>query len=305
MRQRIYRYFIKVLSSFLLFILFISILYISIRVIPGDPITALYGETRPDPNVRSSLEKMLGLDKPLYIQILSYISRVFRGDLGRSIYYGIPVSVLIINRLFSSAILATVSTIVMILLCISAIYLEFVLRRYRNVLKVISALSASMPTLGWGSLLIAISIYLGIPIGFGSIVGPLITLSIVGFGFFYRYLRASIINIFNEHYIEFYHTMGFSQQRIVFIAMRIALPKFLTALLYRAGLIMTSAIVVETLFQYPGMGSLFSLALQSRDYPVLIGWGVTAIAISIALYIAIDILHSVLDPRVGSYESLH
>jgi len=89
------------------------------------------------------------------------------------------------------------------------------------------------------------------------------------------------------------------------MAMRIALPKFLTALLYRAGLIMTSAIVVETLFQYPGMGSLFSLALQSRDYPVLIGWGVTAIAISIALCIAIDILHSVLDPRVGSYESLH
>ncbi len=298
----IYYVVIKVVRAFLILIFSISLIYITARSIPGDVITVLYGENIPDPVTRAQLEKALGLDMPLYIQLLSYFSRILRGDLGKSLYHGLSVSELIAQHLYASFILAILSSILMIILSLIATYIELVLGWGSKLLLVLSSASASLPTLGWGSILLIISIYIGLKISIGSIVGPLITLTIVGFGFFYRYLRAIMLNVMNNDFITMYIAMGISRRRIFLKVFRIALPEFLTVLLYRFGLILFSAIVVESLFRYPGMGSLFVLAIQSRDYPLLIGWSVVASITAISINTVIDIAHVVLDPRVKTYE---
>jgi len=277
-------------------------MYVAVRSIPGDPVTVLYGESAPDPVSRAQLEKALGLDAPLLVQILNYISRLLRGDMGRSIYHGVYVSDLIASRIVNSLILAAASSAIMVLLTFAATFVEFVIGRGSKVLALISSVSASLPTLGWGSIVLAVSIYSGLRVPIGSIVGPLIVLSVVGFGFFYRYLRAALVKTLASDAIITYRAVGCSEWKLFVEAFRIALPEFLSVVLYRFGLILFSAVVVESVFQYPGMGSLFVLAIQSRDYPVLLGWGVVAAVVAVAVNTAVDIVHALLDPRVKLYE---
>jgi len=134
-------------------------MYLAVRSIPGDPVTVLYGESTPDPAVRAQLEKALGLDAPLPVQILNYFSRLLRGDMGRSIYHGVYVSDLIASRMVNSLILAAASSAIMVMLTFAAAFVEFVIGRGSRVLAIISSVSASLPTLGWGSIVLAVSIY--------------------------------------------------------------------------------------------------------------------------------------------------
>jgi len=277
-------------------------MYVAARSIPGDPITVLYGESAPDPASRAQLEKALGLDAPLPVQILNYISRLLRGDMGRSIYHGVYVSDLIASRIVNSLILAAASSAIMVLLTFAAAFVEFVIGRGSKALALISSVSASLPTLGWSSIVLAVSIYSGLRVPIGSIMGPLIVLSVVGFGFFYRYLRSMLAKTLASDAITTYRALGCPKWKLFVEALRIALPEFLSVVLYRFGLILFSAVVVESVFQYPGMGSLFVLAIQSRDYPVLLGWGVVAAVVAVAVNTAVDMVHAFLDPRVKLYE---
>ncbi len=292
----------RVALYFSILIISISAIYIALRTIPGDPITVLYGEYVPSHDVRISLEHSLGLDKPMYIQILIHIKRVFLGDLGSSIYYGVPVINLIMERLKASLTLALLSTAISMALCLASAYMEFALGRGRRILITISSISPSLPTLGWGSLLLAASIYMGLPIKLGDIAPPLIVLTIIGFGFLYRYLRASLIELYEEDFVEMYRSMGYGLKRIFVNLLRLALPHLTTILLYRAGLITISAITVETLFRYPGLGTLLAQALESRDYPIIIGWTFAATTIVVVLMAIADLIHIALDPRVGRHE---
>jgi len=292
----------KLAKAFSILLISISLMYVAVRSIPGDPVTVLYGESAPDPAARAQLEKALGLDAPLPVQIFNYFSRLLRGDMGRSIYHGVYVSDLIAGRIVNSLILAAASSVIMVLLTFAAAFVEFVIGRGSKVLAIISSVSASLPTLGWGSIVLAVSIYSGLRVPIGSIVGPLIVLSVVGFGFFYRYLRAMLVKTLASDAIITYRALGCPEWKLFAEALRIALPEFLSVVLYRFGLILFSAVVVESVFQYPGMGSLFVLAIQSRDYPVLLGWGVVAAVVAVAVNTAVDIVHAFLDPRVKLYE---
>jgi len=294
--------FKRALRAFTVLTISISLIYISARAIPGDPITVLYGENIPDPLLRLQLENALGLNSPLHVQLLTYFSKLLRGDMGRSLYHGVYVFDVIVNRLYASLLLALASTALTTISSFIATYLELTLKRGSRTLSILSSLSASLPTLGWGSILLALSIYVGFKIPLGTIYGPLLVLSFVGFGFSYRYLRASMLRALEGGFILTYRALGFSPARVFMKAFRTSFPELLTVTLYRFGLILSSAVVVESLFQYPGMGSLFVLALQSRDYPLLIGWSVVAASVAVAVNLLTDVAHAILDPRVKLYE---
>jgi len=274
-----------------------AVLYSVARLFPGDPITVLYGETAPSPDIRKLLEARLWLDKPIYAQLLLYWKRLFTGDWGVSIFSGEPVLTLILRRYINSLALALATTITTTALCVLLVYLSTV-KGYDKIFTQLATVSTSMPAVLWGIVLMLILALLKMPIPFGSIVMPLATLTIAGVGIFYTILKNLIEKAFSEPFIEMYRAVGMSRARLFIRALHYAMPVYVTAVLYRLGLIVAGAIATETLFSYPGMGKLLVDAFSSRDYPVLLGWSAMISSTLALLNIFGDLLHMYIDPRI-------
>ena len=288
----------KMLRYLIVFLIASAIIYAVARLFPGDPITVLYGENPPSEECRKYLASSLALDKPLHMQILLYWRRVFVGDWGKSIFFGEPVASVILRRLLNSLALATLSTVTTTAICIAMAYLSFVYR-HKTLCDAASAISASMPAAIWGVVVMSITVLLGGRVEFGSVLYPLATLTVAGVGIFYGILQGILAKVYEEPFISMYIAMGFSKSRIFLKALRYALPVYLSAILYRAGLIVAGAVATETIFGYPGMGKLLIDAFHSRDYPMLIGWAFT-VSLVVAFLTALgDALHSYLDPRAS------
>ncbi len=287
----------KVFIYSILFIAILSFIYVLARFIPGDPITVLYGEVAGDIVSRKFLEHQLGFDKPIYIQILMYIGNVFFGGWGKSIYTGESVALIVFRGFIASFKLAFLSTLLVFIFCIAMLYIEFVYSFNGRVLQFIALVLGSMPIVVWGAILLLFLILFK-----GSVVGditpPLILLTIAGIGVFYRLFRSAIEYGYQQPFVATYAMMGFSRRYVFLRVLRYSLPVALSTALYRFGLIIAGAIVAETMFMYPGMGFIFYTALLSRDYPVLIGWGVAISITLITINFVIDVIHSLLDPRV-------
>lgn len=285
----------------MLIILSITLIYFLARLIPGDPITILYGEMRVDENTKKMLEEKLGLGSPLHTQVAVFISRMLLGDWGKSIYINKNVASLIANGLWNSFKLATLSMALSLSLCIFLGYVDVVLFkncRSKSILNLVVILTSYIPTIIWSSMVLISLAMLRLPMIHGHPVPPLIVLTIAGLGVMYKIYRESIVYSLNQPFIQTYIALGYNKTKIYLKAVRYALPIFTSALLYRLGLILAGAVTVEKMFTYPGMGHLFAMAFASRDYPLLIGWGVTVTIILIVTYTLIDILHILLDPRV-------
>lgn len=291
----------KIFSSVILIIFSITLIYFLVRLIPGDPITILYGEMRVDENTKKTLEEKLGLNKPLHIQVALFISRIFLGDWGKSIYTNDSVLSIIIARLWNSFKLAILSTIILFLACIGLGYIELVFfknSRSRGLLTSATTLTSYIPTIIWSSIVLLVLILLRLPMIHGHLIPPLIALTIAGLGIMYKIYRESILYALNQPFIQTYVALGYSRARLYSKVIRYAFPIFISAFLYRLGLILAGSIAIETMFTYPGMGHLFTIAFASRDYPLLIGWGVSVTMVFVTVYTLIDILHALFDPRV-------
>ncbi|MCS7111469.1 MAG: ABC transporter permease [Ignisphaera sp.] len=292
----------KILIYTLLFLIIVAFLHVSARLIPGDPITVIYGEIAEDAAARYALERRLGLDKPVYMQLLMYIGNILSGNWGKSIYTGESVISLISRGFISSLKLALLSTVLVLAICSLLLYAEFVHSLSSRALQVATSLLSSMPTAMWGAVLILLLTWFKQPVIVGSILPPLIVLTIVGAGLLYKVFRSALEYSYQQPFVETYVMMGYSRRYIFLRALGYSVPTILSAVMYRAGLIIAGAIVAETMFMYPGMGFIFYTALSSRDYPVLIGWGVAVSVTLICINLAVDLLHSVIDPRVAGSE---
>jgi len=289
----------RLLIYIILFIAIVSSIYILAMFIPGDPITVLYGEMAEDENARNVLAHQLGLDRPIYIQLLSYIINIFVGNWGKSIYTGGNVLNMVFRSYIASMKLVFLSTLLIILICYLLLYIEFVYGLNNSILNTIASLFTSIPIAIWGSIILLLFAQLKLPLIFGDIMPPLLVLTLAGLGLFYRLFKSSIEYVYRQPFILTYMMMGFSKSVIFLKALRFSLPLTLSAILYRAGLIIAGAVVIETMFLYPGMGLTFTTALSSRDYPVLIGWGIIVSATLIVINFIVDVIHAILDPRVN------
>ncbi|MEM4745022.1 MAG: ABC transporter permease [Ignisphaera sp.] len=289
----------KVSLYTLLLVAVLSFIYLSARLIPGDPITVLYGETSGDASLRSVLEHQLGLDKPIHIQVLIYLQNIFTGNWGKSIYSGENVISIVSRGFIASLKLALLSSAFVAIISIALVYIEFVHNIYSNFIHIFTSLSSSIPTTVWSIVFLLLVARIGYPVVLGSILPPLVVLTVAGIGIFYRVLRSAIEYSFRQPFVDTYVVMGYSKNYLFLKMLRYSLPMIFSALLYRAGVIIAGAVATEVIFMYPGMGFVFYTALLSRDYPVLIGWGITVSIILILMNFIVDIIHSMLDPRVS------
>ncbi|HEX6894472.1 MAG TPA: nickel ABC transporter permease [Bryobacteraceae bacterium] len=286
--------------------LVVSIVFLLIHVVPGDPIVQMLGEGAPAGDI-AAMRHDNGFDLPLPQQYWRYWKGVLHGDLGRSIRYGERVSHLISQRYPFTLQLTLASLFIAILISIPA-GVRSAQRRGRwddKLLSVVSLFGLSFPNFALGPILILFfAIKLGwLPVsGTGTVahlVLPAITMGAAMAAILTRMVRTSMLEELGQDYIRTARAKGLSERAVVYRhALRNAMLPVLTVLGLQFGALLAGAIVTETIFSWPGIGRLTIQAIGNRDYYLVQGC-ILAIGLTYVLVnFFTDLLYSVANPRI-------
>lgn len=295
--------------------------FMIVHLAPGDPVNILVGEYGSTPEFRERVRREYGLDQPLPTQLVVYLRRVLRGDLGHSLYFNQPVIRLILERL-PATILLMASQLVFALAAGVSLGVAAARRPYSpldNASTAVALIGYSMPVFWSGLLLILLfSTTLGVLPSGGMIssreqvsglavvwdvlrhlILPAFTLGLVNLALYVRLTRASMLEVLSQDYMRTAWAKGLAERRVMrHHALRNALLPVVTITGIDLGRMIGGAVLTETVFAWPGVGTLTFTALQSRDYPVIVG---TFMLVSIGVILAnlfVDIMYGILDPRI-------
>ncbi len=315
-------YFARRLAQAVPVVLAVIILnFLIVHLAPGDPVNILVGEYGSTTEFRERVRREYGLDQPVLTQLAVYLQRVFRGDLGYSLYFNQPVIGLILQRL-PATVLLMASQLVFALVIGVSLGAAAAGRPYSpldNASTAVALVGYSMPVFWSGLLLILLfSTTLGLLPSGGmrsareEIAGlaaawdvlkhlllPAFTLGLVNLALYVRLTRASMLEVLSQDYVRTARAKGLSERRVTrHHALRNALLPVVTITGIDLGRMIGGAVLTETVFAWPGIGTLTFTALQTRDYPVIVG---TFMFVSIGVILAnllVDIMYCVLDPRI-------
>jgi ABC-type dipeptide/oligopeptide/nickel transport system permease component len=298
--------FARVLYTLPVIWLVVSVVFLLIHLVPGDPILQMLGEGAPAADVTAT-RHTYGLDVPLGQQYLHYWRGVLHGDLGPSLRFNQPVSSLIVRRYPYTLQLTVAALIVALLLSVPA-GVRSAQRRGRwddKLLSVVSLLGLSFPNFALGPILILFfAIELGLlPVsGSGTLahlVLPAITMGGALAAILTRMIRTSMLEELGQDYIRAARAKGLSERTVVYRhALRNAMLPVLTVVGLQFGALLAGAIVTETIFSWPGIGRLTIQAIGNRDYYLVQGC-ILAIGLTYVLVnFLTDLLYSVANPRI-------
>jgi peptide/nickel transport system permease protein len=286
--------------------LVVSIVFLLIHFVPGDPIQQMLGEGAASADIEAA-RHAYGLDVPLGTQYVNYWKGVLHGDLGPSLRFNQAVSSLIAQRYPYTLELTLASLLVAIALAIPAGVRS---ARHRNQLddrwiSVVSLFGLSFPSFALGPVLILVfSIELGLlPVsGSGSwlhLVLPAITMGGALAAILTRMVRTSMLEELGQDYIRTARAKGLPESTIVYRhALRNAMIPFVTVLGLQFGALLAGAIVTETIFSWPGIGRLTVQAIANRDYYLVQGC-ILAIGLTyVAVNFLTDFVYSIVNPRI-------
>lgn len=317
-----YKYFMKkIVQSLITIMIVLTLTFILFRVMPGDP-TAMFVKSGIDPSVAEKVKEDYGLNLPIYQQYFVYLKNIFRGDFGDSFSFRKPVMKVIGDRLPNTIILA---------LCAQTLAIGFGIifgmmaaaNRGKKIdvgLLGFSLFIYAIPAFWFGMVLIVIfGVKLDLVPLFGMmtpglrnvtklvyikdiakhLILPVLTLGLAIFGSYVMIMRSSLLDVFTEDYINTARAKGFDRRYII---RKHALPNamlpMVTVIATSIGFIVSGAIQTETVFTWPGIGTLMLKALVARDYPLLQGsFIITSFAVVTANFLA-DIVYMYIDPRI-------
>ena len=290
------------------------IIFVLVRVVPANPAVTIAGP-KADPETLAAIRKDLGLDDPLVVQYGRYVGRLVRGDLGRSYMTGRRVTDVIVERLPATAWLALTSLALGFFL---GLVLGIVTAARRGSLIDVAVLlgtliGLSIPTFWLGNLLIYEFSYrlkllpLG---GYGSggawwrpnplnLILPAITLAIVEFFFYTRFVHTNVGGTLASDYIRTARAKGAPPARLYFVhALRNALIPIVTLLGLDIAALMSGVVLTETVFNWPGLGRLAVQAVFNLDIPLVAGTVLFSAVLVLVANLVVDLLYGVIDPRV-------
>ncbi|MCK5666498.1 MAG: ABC transporter permease [Thiotrichaceae bacterium] len=298
--------FSRLLSTLTVVLGVITLIFLLIHMVPGDPVQAMLGETA-TPTDLESLRQALGLDQPLLTQWWLYMSNLLQGNLGDSLYSKEPIIDILIERFPATLELALAGLLVAVLLAlplgsIAALRKDSI---YDNGAMMFSLLGVSIPNFWLGPMLILLfSLTLGwLPVsgreGPLSLVLPAITLGTALAAILARMVRATLLEVLNEDYIRTARAKGLRESAIIIHhALRNASLPIITILGLQLGTLLGGAVITEIIFAWPGIGQLTIESIERRDYP-LVQACILVISLSYVLVNTLtDILYAWLDPRV-------
>ena len=291
-----------------------ALVFVIVRIVPGDPAAMMLGDIATPADV-AQLRAVLGLDRPLPIQFMIFMERIFVGDLGNSIFFNQPVARVMLDRVELTLLLTCMAVSLAVAIGIPVGIVSAV-RRGTTMDQALTAgamLAASLPSFWIGlTLMQYFAVDLGwLPVaGFGPpdsillerlryLVLPSIALGIPSSALVMRFTRSSMLDVLNEDYIRTARAKGLAPNRVILKhALRNALIPILTVIGLTIAVLMGGAIVTETVFALPGVGNLIVQAVLHRDYPVIQGALLAVSGVYVLLNLGIDLLYAVVDPRI-------
>jgi len=291
----------------------ICLLFAAVHVIPGDPATIVLG-TRATPEARARVEHEMGLDKPLAVQLLTFVGRVLQGDLGSDPWTQRSVVTIIMENLpytlvLIAAGLGWAALVGIPLGCYSAIRRNSWIDRLTGVLSVGTISIPSFVVAIYALLLFAIELDWFPVIGAGDqdslrdqiwhLVLPAFAVGLGWVGYLSRIVRASMLEVMGENHVRTARAFGLPEAKIVLhYALRIAILPTITLLSLAIGGLLSSAVFAENIFARPGIGKLIVDMANLHNYPVIQGAVLTTVALfAIAMPVS-DLIVAWLDPRV-------
>ncbi len=286
--------------------LVVSLVFLLIHLVPGDPILQMLGESAPATDIQAARHQY-GLDVPLGQQYIHYWKGALHGDLGPSVRFNQSVTSLIAQRYPYTLQLTVAALIVAILLSVPA-GVRSARRRDRwddRLLSVVSLFGLSFPNFALGPILILFfAINLGLlPVSgsgtFAHLVLPAITMGGALAAILTRMVRTSMLEELGQDYVRTARAKGLSEGTVVYRhALRNAMIPVITVLGLQFGALLAGAIVTETIFSWPGIGRLTIQAIGNRDYYLVQGC-ILAIGLTyVAVNFLTDLLYSVANPRI-------
>jgi peptide/nickel transport system permease protein len=286
--------------------LVVSVVFLLIHLVPGDPIQAMLGEGAAGADIQA-VRHAYGLDVPLPTQYVRYWSGVLHGDLGRSLRLNTPVKELVARAYPATLALALSAVLIAVLLSIPA-GVRSATHRNRwddRALSFLSLLGLSVPNFALGPVLILLfAIALDwLPVSgaesWRSIVLPAVTMGASLAAILTRMVRTSMLEELGQDYIRTARAKGLSERAVVYRhALRNALIPVVTVIGLQFGALLAGAIVTETIFAWPGIGRLTINAISNRDYALVQGCllciGLTYVAVNFLT----DLIYSALNPRI-------
>jgi len=288
--------------------------FILLRLAPGDPAAIMAGRNATE-EIIAGIREQLGLNEPLPVQFLQWLSDVFRGDFGTSIFSGRPVLELLAQRLEPTISLSILTLTLSVLVGVSF----GILAAWRagglvdRLLLIFSAFGYSVPVFVIGHLLVyllAISAgwlpvqgYASIADGLGSwlthLILPTVTLSVPYIAFVARIARASMLEVLTEDYMRTAAAKGASSYAMLFHhALKNAGVPILTVIGLSFAYLIGGIVLTETVFNIPGIGRLVVDAINNRDYPIIQSVLILTSGLYVLINLAVDLAYTMIDPRI-------
>ena len=290
------------------------VVFTLMHLTPGDPASVMLGRDA-TPEQKDALRERLGLNEPVPVQFVNWFGSALRLDFGDSLFIGKPVTQALLDRAEPTGLLALYSLTLSVLIAIpagviAATRANSVLDR---LLMVVSISGVAIPSFFFGILLILLfAVMLGwLPSGgyvdigddpiehFKYMLLPTLTLGFSAAGLLARLVRSTMLDVLNEDYVRTAYSKGLVERHVVVgHAFRNAMIPILTVIGISFAGMLGGAVVIETVFNIPGLGRLLVQSVTRRDIPVVQGAVMTVAAIEVLVMLFIDVLYVFVDPRI-------
>jgi peptide/nickel transport system permease protein len=282
------------------------LVFVILRVLPGDPAKMLLPEGAPQSAV-DELNRHLGLHEPLHVQYGLFLKSVFQGDFGQSFQYRAPALQVVTERLAATVQLALAALLITVGVGVSLGIVAAVRRgtRYDYASTILAVLGQSLPNFWLGIMLILL---FGVALrwlptsGFESwrhLILPAVTLAAFPLALVARLTRSSMLEILGRDFIRTGRAKGLAERAVILRhALRNAAVPLLTVLGLQIGTLLGGAVITESVFAWPGMGKLVVDAIFFRDFPVVQTVLILSATIFVVINLLVDLLYTVIDPRI-------
>lgn len=304
----------KLLGAFITLFCATLLIFILIRLAPGDPVKLLLGhpadvamsDTQAYDQKVAEMRGQLGLDQHVAAQYAAWLQRLLRLDLGTSIFTGQPVGAEIAQRLPATAILAVFALALQVALglifgTISALKAG---RMHDHIIRLACVALASTPAFVAGLLLLSLA---AVTLGMYEISSeadvkrvwlPAVTLGLIGAPSLIRVVRANMLSELGRTYVLSALSRGLDRRRVVGHALRNALLPLVTVVALSLTALISGAVVIESIFSWPGVGKYALDSIMLKDYPVIQGYALVMVSLIIFIHLTVDVVYTLIDPRL-------
>lgn len=293
------------------------LIYLALDLSPGDAVTRMLNPVQTvDPERIEELRKALGLDAPLIVRYWIWLTGVLQGNFGRTLTGGVPISRILLERLPATI---ELSLVALVLSSIFGAILGTISALKRgsatdNALTVAGMIGVSIPEFFFG--LVAIVVFAlnlqWLPVGgrllpsytsywdhIPNLVLPALVLSIMMTAGVMRYARAAMLDTLNKEFIKTARSKGLPEWRVNLLhGFRVALTPVVVLIGFRLPILIGGSVIIEQVFQWPGLGNLFVTSVRNKDLPTVMTIALLSVVLVLVVSLIIDILTAIIDPRV-------